>query len=64
MNFADPLITELNILQEMVKPKSTITRIADVISVSGQGASRSKVRFQWKNPDSLLRDPDFLIEKC
>jgi hypothetical protein len=37
-----PLITELNILQEMVKPKSTVTRIADAISVSGQGASKSK----------------------
>lgn len=38
---ADPLITEVNILQEMVKPKSTITRIADKISVSGQAASRA-----------------------
>eukprot|EP01046_Picozoa_sp_COSAG06_P031010 COSAG06_NODE_2987_length_5985_cov_6.286612_3_plen_230_part_00 len=37
-----PLITELNILQEMVKPKSTVTRTADAISVSGQGASKSK----------------------
>eukprot|EP01043_Picozoa_sp_COSAG02_P022265 COSAG02_NODE_1152_length_14201_cov_9.055595_13_plen_228_part_00 len=36
-----PLITELNILQEMVKPKSTATRIADAISVSGHGASKS-----------------------
>jgi AP-3 complex subunit mu len=36
-----PLITELNILQEMIKPKSATTRIADALSVSGQGASRS-----------------------
>jgi AP-3 complex subunit mu len=37
-----PLITEPNILREMIKPQSKITRIVDNLSISGQAASRSK----------------------
>ena len=36
-----PLVTELNILKEMVKPQSTMTRVLDAVSISGQAASGS-----------------------
>ena len=55
-------------------PSTVLSRQATILSQFGKMKCQQwviiptlhiiKVSFQWKNPDFLSRNPDFLLEKC
>ena len=54
-------------LRDRIQPESTNTSVASDKSLERRGVgelSAAEVSFQWKNPDSLFRNPDFLLGAC